>query len=105
MTSNDLKRPQLTSKEVINENFESLKSKNENSLKGGSLHNHIETNAGYSDEILHKNNLQMDLAVQTISNDQTKRSDTIQDLRVFNSQYLETQAKKRRTISFNVACY
>ena len=36
----------------------------------------------------------MELAKQTISNDQTVRSDTIQDLKEFNSQSLTTQARK-----------
>ena len=36
----------------------------------------------------------MDLAMQYVSNDQTVRRDTIQDLKEFNSQSLATQAKK-----------
>ena len=36
----------------------------------------------------------MDLAIQTIANDKTVRSDTVQDLKQFNSQSLATQAKK-----------
>ena len=36
----------------------------------------------------------MDLAMQNISNDQTIRSDTVQNLKDFNSQSLATQAKK-----------
>ena len=36
----------------------------------------------------------MELAMQIISNDKTVRSDTIQDLKEFNSQSLSTQAKK-----------
>ena len=39
-----------------------------------------------------------------ISNDKAVRSDTIQDLKDFNSQSLTTQAKKKRTASFNDAC-
>ena len=39
------------------------------------------------------------------SNDQTVRSDTIQDLKEFSSQNLSTQANQRRTISFHDACY
>ena len=38
----DLERPQLTSNEVTNENVKSLKSKNRNNLKGGSIHKNIE---------------------------------------------------------------
>ena len=36
----------------------------------------------------------MDLATQIIANDKTVRSDTVQDLKDFNSQSLSTQAKK-----------
>ena len=36
----------------------------------------------------------MDLAMQIISKDKTVRSDTIQDLKEFNSQPLSTRAKK-----------
>ena len=36
----------------------------------------------------------MELAMQIISNDKTVRSDTIQDIKEFNSQYLTTQVKK-----------
>ena len=36
----------------------------------------------------------MELAIQIITNDETVRSDTIQDLKDFNSQPLSTQAKK-----------
>ena len=57
MTSNYLKRPQLTSKEPTNENLKSLKSKNKNSLKAGSVHENIEINDEYLDETLHYNNL------------------------------------------------
>ena len=38
----------------------------------------------------------MELAMQTISNGQTVRSNTVQDLKRFNSQSLATQAKKKR---------
>ena len=36
----------------------------------------------------------MELAMQIIANDKTVRSDTVQDLKVFNSQSLTIQAKK-----------
>ena len=36
----------------------------------------------------------MELAMQIISNDQTVRSDTVQDIKEFNSQPLATQAIK-----------
>ena len=36
----------------------------------------------------------MELAMQIISNDKTVRNDTVQDLKVFYSQSLSTQARK-----------
>ena len=36
----------------------------------------------------------MDLALRIISDDQTVRSNTVQDIKDFNSQSLSTQAKK-----------
>ena len=50
MTSNDIKRPQPTSSE------NSKKSKTKNILKGGSVHENIETNEHYLDKILKNNN-------------------------------------------------
>ena len=41
--------------------------------------------------------ISMELAMQTISNDKTVRSDTVQDLNEFNQQSLSTRAKKRGT--------
>ena len=64
----------------------------------------IEVNDEYLDEILHINNLYRELAMQIIFNFQTVRSNTIQDLKEFNSQILAIQAKKR-TISCYDACY
>ena len=43
--------------------------------------------------------------MQIMSNDKTVRNDTIQDLKDCNQQFLKTQVKKRRTISFYDACY
>ena len=45
MTSNDVKKPQSTSK-----------TKSKNVLKGGSVQNNIEFNEHYLDNILHNNN-------------------------------------------------
>ena len=45
MTSNDLKRPQSTSK----------KTKTKNNLKGGSIQEEVEINEHYLDEILENN--------------------------------------------------
>ena len=74
-------------------------------LKAGSVHENIEINDKFLDETLHKTNFQMELAMQIISNDKTVRSDIVQDLKIFNSQSLSTQTKKRRTITFHDACY
>ena len=43
--------------------------------------------------------------MQNISNDKTGRSNTVQNLKDFNSQSSATQVKKRRTISLHDACY
>ena len=80
MTSNDLKRPQPTS----NENGKKVKTKN--NLKGGFVHDNVEINDQYLDELLDNINIQMDLAIQIISTDKTVRNVTIQDLKNFNNQ-------------------
>ena len=77
MTSNDLKRTQMTSKDT---DVKPVKSKN----KMKSVAN-IEINDKSLDESFRKNNPQLDLAMQIISNDQTVRSDTAQDFKKFNS--------------------
>ena len=46
----------------------------------------------------------MELEMKIISNDQTVRSNTVQDLGEFNSQSLATQAKKENNYLYN-ACY
>ena len=43
--------------------------------------------------------------MQIISNDKMVGSNTVLDLKDFNSQSLATRAKKRRTTSFYDACY
>ena len=60
-------------------------------MKGGA---NVETNEHYLDEILHKNTLYIELAMQSFSNDKSKRSNTVNDLKEFNNQSLATQAKK-----------
>ena len=80
MTSNDLKIPQKT--------------KTKNNLKAGSVPENIEINEHYLDEFLYNNDMKMDLAMQIISTDKTVRNDTIENLKVFNSQSLSTKAKK-----------
>ena len=42
------------------------------------MHEKIEINAHYLDEIVRSNNSKMELAMQVISSDKTVRSDTIQ---------------------------
>ena len=61
---NDLKRPQLTSNEIVkpDTNTESIikrtsNKKNGNLLKAGSVHENVEINDNYLDEILHNNNI------------------------------------------------
>ena len=51
MTSNDLKRPQLTS----SENVKSSKNKKKNIVKAGSVHDNVEINKHFLGEILHIN--------------------------------------------------
>ena len=58
------------------------------------MHENIEINDEYLDEILQNINFKMEIAMQTISNGKTLRSDTIQDLNDFNSRSLTTQATK-----------
>ena len=48
MTSNDLKRPQLTSNEIVGKQ----KQKKKNNLKGGSIQENIEIKKHYLDKIL-----------------------------------------------------
>ena len=52
-----LKTPQLTSKEVTNENVKSLQSESKNSLQSGSLHKIFEIIGEYLDASLHNNHL------------------------------------------------
>ena len=95
----DVKRPRLTPNDLkptpqnVNENGKKVKAKN--NLKGGSMHENIEINDEYLGEILYINDLKKELAMQNISSDKTFRSDTVQDLKDFNSQSLTTQVKKK----------
>ena len=86
MTSKDLKRPQSSS------NGKKVKTKN--ILKSGFVHDNLEINDQYLDEILDNNDIKMDLAMQIFFTDKTVGSDTVQDLKEFNKQSLATQAKK-----------
>ena len=90
----DLERPQMTSKDS-SPSIETVKpnTSKKNKLKGCGK---IEINDEYLDEILHNINLELDLAMQIISNHQTVRSNTVQDLIEFNSQSLARQAKKEQ---------
>ena len=92
----DVKRNRLNSNDLKPTSNESVKNKT-NNLKVGA---NIDINDEYFDEVLYKNDFQLDLARQVISDDKTVRSDTVQDVREFNSQPLTTQAKKERTIGF-----
>ena len=58
------------------------------------MHEKVEMNDHYLDEIVHNNNSYMDLAMQSISIDKTVKNDAMQDWRNFNSQSLTTQVKK-----------
>ena len=89
-TSNYFKRPELTSNVPV---VKFVKSKNK--LKGGGS---IETEDICLDEILPKNNLQTDLTKQTISDNKTVRSDTVKDIREFNSKSLAIQAKTKEKL-------
>ena len=85
MTSN---RPQKTSRRP---QTNQLDKKKQNKLKSGA---NIEINEKHLDEIIHNNYLQMDIAIQVISNAKRVRSDTLHDLKEFNNQSLATEAKK-----------
>ena len=78
----DLKRPQMTSND-INKPKTNTKSKKKYKTfpKSGSVHENIEINDHYLDEILDNNNIGMQLAMQIICNDKTVRTGTIQDLK------------------------
>ena len=65
--------------------------KTKNTSKGGI---NIELNEHYSDEILNKNDIQMDLVMQVISSAKSVRNDTMQDIKEFNNQSLTTETKK-----------
>ena len=96
--NSDHKRPQLTSNDVKTTSNETVKNK-KNKLKGGSLQENIEINEHYLDKILKNNNIKMELAIQFISNDNTVRNDTIQDLKEFNQQSSTTQAEKGKQLT------
>ena len=81
MTSDDLKTTQTKTKS---------NRKNKNILKAGYIQKNFEINHHYLEEILDKNDIQMDLAMQIISTDKTVNNDTMQDLKSFNLQSLIT---------------
>ena len=99
--SNDLKTPQMTSYDLTKPDTNTDSSakhtsdkKNRIILKAGSMRGSIEIIGEFSDRILHNNILKMDWAMQIISNDQTVRSNTVQDLKEYNSQSLAIHSKK-----------
>ena len=53
----------------------------------------LESIEEYLDETLQFNNLQLELAVHLISNDKIVKSDTVQDIKGFNSHFLAAPAK------------
>ena len=59
-----------------------------------------EVNDEVSDGILHNNNLQVELAIQITSNDETVRINTVQNLKEFNTQSLTILAKKGEQLVF-----
>ena len=66
-----------------------------NKLKGSAKIGIIDS---YLDGVIHIINIYMELAMQIISNDQTVKSNTVQDLKYFHSQSLATQAKNGKQI-------
>ena len=83
MTPNDLK---MTSNELVENK--------KKSLKVGAI---IEFNEKCLIEIIQNNYLEMHLAIQITFIDQKVKSETVQDLKDFNSQFLATQAKKENS--------
>ena len=92
MTSNDIAKPDTNTKLTVKR---TSNQRNKNILKADSVHKNIEINDEYLEEILYKYDLSMDLTMQIISNDETVRSNTVKDLKEFNSQPLATEVKKR----------
>ena len=103
--SDDLKRPQMTSNYFVKPDItleytvkRTFNKRNKNNSKAASVHDNIEITDEFWDKILHSNNLWIDLAMQIISNDQTVRNQTVQDLKDCNSQSLAKQAKKEEQL-------
>ena len=95
-TGHEPNKSQMSSNDPIvnslNETVEPIKPvESKNKLKGGGNN---EINHEFLNEILHNNNLKMELAMQIITNDQTVRSNTVQELKNFNCQSLTAQAEK-----------
>ena len=95
MVSNNTAKPQTTRESTVKR---TSNDRNKKILKAGSVHEKIEKSDEHLDESLHNSDLKMDLAMQIISNDQTVRNDTIQELKEINSQSSTTQAKKRKKL-------
>ena len=91
MTSNDLAKPDTTTESTVRR---ACKKRNKNFLKAGSTQEIIGISYEYSVEILHKKYFYMELTMQNFSSGRTVRSDTIQDLKEFNSRSLTTHAEK-----------
>ena len=87
----DVERPQMTSNADSAVNPATNK---KSKLDVGSMYQIDENNDEHLGEILHNNNLYKEIAMQIISFDKTVRSNTVQELKNFNSQSLAIQAKK-----------
>ena len=91
MTSNNLDKPNTDTECTAKRTFNKRK---KTKPKAESVHEKLEFNDEYLDEILHNNNFYMELAMQIVSNDKTVRSNTLRKLKEINSQPLTTPAKK-----------
>ena len=91
----DIKKPQMTSNNLkTTQTNTKFNKKNKNILKGGSVQENIEINDQFLDEVLDKNDMQMDLAMHIIFTDKAVRKNTTEDLEEFISQCSSIQVKK-----------
>ena len=64
------------------------------------MQENFEINEQYFDELFDNSDKRMDLAMQIFSTEKTVRNETVEDLKVFNSQSVTTQAKKGEQMGF-----
>ena len=95
MASNDLAKPDINTEYTVKH---TSNRRNRNIQKAGSMHENMEINDENLDEILQYSNLQLERAMQIISNGKTVKSNTVQGLKDFNSQTLTNQAKKEEQL-------